>query len=662
VTQVGTNFVVTNTNDSGRGSLRQAILDANASAGDDLITFAIPGRGPHTITPATPLPAVEPTGDPLPDLGTLIIDATSQPGFAGRPVVELSGAIVGTGGDGLTIRSSSSIVRGLVINRFAAGIRLSPGPFLTTGNLVEGNYIGTDVTGKAGMGNSIGVLIDSADVFDNTIGGTVRAARNVISANGTGIEGFGGNTVQGNFIGTDARGAAALGNDRQGVRLFLSAAETPIGGSAPGARNIISGNRGDGVFVAEISSVLINNNFIGTDVSGARALGNGGDGIEVGPSLFTGGTISGNVISANGGNGVNGLDSFAAVSVLNNRVGTTRAGTRALGNLRTGVWFAGSEQAISGNVISGNREHGLVVNGLLNTIQGNRIGTAIGGRAALGNLGDGVRLLDRPNTVGAADGGPGNIIAFNGGDGVALAVDSGSSDDVTPILSNSIFSNGGLGIDLGDDGVTPNDACDGDTGANNRQNFPVIAAVERSASSTTVRGRLNSSPSAAYRLQFFASRAADPTGFGEGARLLGSTMVSTDSTCNATFAVTLPLAIAASHVVTATATDAFMSTSEFSNALAAVRGTPQEATRLLAGQVRNLVARGELNAGAGAVLAAKLHIAIFFMDREHLPAASGQLRGFIRLAQTLVTAGRLGAVQGRALADAANEIISGIVP
>ncbi len=102
VTQVGTTFVVTNTNDSGAGSLRQAILDANVSDGDALITFNIPGPGPHTITPLTPLPAAN-VGEPVPpDFGTVIIDGTSQPGFAGSPVVELSGAIVGTSGSGLT--------------------------------------------------------------------------------------------------------------------------------------------------------------------------------------------------------------------------------------------------------------------------------------------------------------------------------------------------------------------------------------------------------------------------------------------------------------------------------------------------------------------------------------------------------------------------------
>jgi hypothetical protein len=657
LTQADNTFVVVNTNDSGQGSLRQAILDANTTVGNDLITFAIPGAGPHTITPLTPLPAVEPVGDPLPDVGSLVIDATTQPGFAGSPVIELSGAAVGTSGDGLEIKAVGCVVRGFAINRFAAGVRFSPGPFLTTQNFVVGNYIGTDVTGTAALGNSYGVAFGPLEVFQNTVGGTVAAARNVISGNGNGVWGRAGNTVQGNFIGTDATGTVALGNDEDGVVLF-SGFDGLIGGTTPGARNIISGNGDDGVVISD-TTFLIANNYIGTDSSGGRPLANAGDGIEIGTPNPRG-DISGNVVSANGGNGINvSASDVIDGSIRDNRVGTNSAGTLALGNVRSGIVTSGSGQAITGNVISGNHEHGLLVSsGLLNTVQGNVIGTDTSATVALGNGGDGVRLLDRPQMIGGVDGGLGNVIAFNGGDGVAVLVASQTSSDVTAILSNSIFSNGGLGIDLGDDGVTPNDACDVDTGANNLQNFPVITAVEASVSSTTIRGQLNSSPSAAYQLQFFASSAADPSGFGEGARLLGSTMVTTDAACNATFAVTLPVAIAASHVVTATATDAFMSTSEFSNALAPVRQTPQEATRQLIDQIRRLVAQGALNRVAGVVLIATLRVAIVLMDRGHFAAAAQQLRVFNRLVTALVVAGRLGKVEGQALTDAANAIIA----
>jgi FG-GAP-like repeat len=664
VTQVGTTFVVTNTNDSGAGSLRQAILDANVSDGTALITFAIPGPGPHTITPLTPLPAAN-VSEPLPaDVGTVIIDGASQPGFAGTPIIELSGAVVGTSGDGLTIGSTGSVVRGLVINRFAVGIRFFEGFFSVIGGSVEGNYIGTDVSGTAALGNSTGLVLRTRFeppglVRNVTIGGTVAAARNIISGNGRGIDAELGNLVQGNFIGTDVTGTVALGNANRGVSL-ISGANGLIGGPAPGARNIISGNGDDGIRVGD-GSFLVTNNYIGTDVSGAQALGNSGDGIESSGPEDPPGTISGNVISANGRYGVLALSE--RIDVLDNRVGTNSAGTEALGNVLSGIFYNGDGHSVTGNVISGNREHGLVLfreGGAPNIVQGNRIGTDITGTAAIGNLGNGVHASGGPNTIGATDSGQGNVIAFNGGDGVSLPASPAAG--LGAIMSNAIFSNGGLGIDLGDDGVTPNDACDGDTGANDLQNFPVITAIDGSASSTTIQGQLNSAPSTTYLLQFFSSAAADPSGFGEGARLLGSTTVTTDSTCNAGFAVTLPVAVTAGHFVTATATDPLMRTSEFSNALPFVPQTPQEATRLLIGQVRSLVAQGELNRILGFVLEVRLRVAIFLMDRGHFQAAAQQLRGFNRLVEVFVRIGKLEAAHGQALTDAANAIIEQIDP
>jgi hypothetical protein len=582
----------------------------------------------------------------------VIIDATSQPGFAGSPVVELSGAVVGTTGDGLTIASPNCVVRGLVINRFAAGIWMSEGAFFSViDGFVEGNYIGTDVSGTADLGNTVGVGLQFAARI--TVGGTVPAARNVISGNENGIARFvsseGAMTVQGNFIGTDVTGTVALGNARLGVVIEGGL----IGGTAPGAGNIISGNGGDGIGVSE-GTHLISNNYIGTDLSGTRALGNAGDGIEV----FTdnaSGTISGNVVSANGGHGVL-LASFSSFDVLDNRIGTNSAGTAALGNALSGITAGPSSSPVrlfTGNVVSGNGEQGVDLDGFLTIVQGNRIGTDITGTVALGNGDDGLRLSGFEHTIGGPDSGQANVIAFNGGTGLNLL-----NGGVTPILSNAIFSNGGLGIDLGDDGVTPNDACDADTGVNELQNFPVLTAVDGTASSTTIQGQLNSVPSTTYQLQFFSSAAADPSGFGEGATLLGSTMATTDGTCNATFTVTLPVTVPAGHVVTATATSPAMETSEFSNALAVEAQTPQEATRDLIAQVRELVAQGELNRILGFVLEAKLRVAIFFMDREQFHVAVQQLRGFNRLVAVFVKAGKLDAADGQALTDAANAIIA----
>ncbi len=184
-------------------TLREAIDAANTVVGLDTIAFNIPGPGPHTISPGSALPTIT---------DSVIIDGTSEPDFAGTPIIELDGTNAGNDVDGLTITAGNSTVRGLVINRFGGdGIELS-----TLGwNVIEGNYIGTDTGGTTDLGNSSnGVYIHKAPY--NTIGGTVAAARNVISGNRTGVYIYGSgsteNTVEGNYIGTDKNGTADLGN------------------------------------------------------------------------------------------------------------------------------------------------------------------------------------------------------------------------------------------------------------------------------------------------------------------------------------------------------------------------------------------------------------------------------------------------------------------
>jgi len=206
----GQTFTVTNTNDSGTGSLRQAIESANLDYGLDIIAFNIQawgrqrGLSPHTIQPLTPLPHIT---DPV------IIDGYTQPGAAPATddtpatlLIELDGInVIGLHWDsGLNIGARNSTVRGLVINRFGdVGIHIQD----QRGNIIEGNYIGTDVTGTMNRGNFQGG-VRIWDAPNNTIGGTTPEARNVISGNngyGVGIllSGATANKVQGNFIGTD---------------------------------------------------------------------------------------------------------------------------------------------------------------------------------------------------------------------------------------------------------------------------------------------------------------------------------------------------------------------------------------------------------------------------------------------------------------------------
>src|SRR5207302_1099558 len=181
------------------------------------------------------------------------------------------------------------------------------------GNIEQGNFIGTNLTGMNALGNGLDGVGMGNGTTNNTIGGTTPAARNVISGNhGNGIvigqAGTTGNLVQGNFIGTNVTGTSALGNAVEGVNIFGSASGNTIGGTGSGARNIISGNSGDGIGIFDTISTAntVQGNYIGTDVSGTSALGNS-NGLLVGAqnNLIGGAaTGAGNLISGNRHSGV----------------------------------------------------------------------------------------------------------------------------------------------------------------------------------------------------------------------------------------------------------------------------------------------------------------------------------------------------------------------
>ncbi len=398
--------------DQADADLTNAACDADAATAGDQCTLraaiqeANDTSGADTIgfdIPGSGVQTIAPASGLPTVTGPVTIDGTTQPGFSGSPVIELNGSGAGAGVDGLAISAGNSTVRGLVINRFSQhGIMLQTGG----GNTVVGNYIGTDAAGTASLGNGFsGVRVDMSD--DNTIGGTSAADGNVISGN------------------------------YEGIRLRFT------------TESVVRGNR------------------IGTDATGAGALGN-----------FSTGVL---------------LDSAS--------------------------------------------------------------GCAIGGTAA----------------------GAGNTIAFNGswspnGGGVVVL-----SNAYNSILSNSVFSNDGLGIDLSSnfplDGVTPNDPDDGDFGPNQRQNFPVLGSATDIGGSTTIEGTLGSTPDGNFVVQFFSSPEADPSGNGEGKTYLGQTGVITDASGDASFTFATPDA-EVGEVVTATATGVsetgtpFFSTSEFSRAVA----------------------------------------------------------------------------------------------
>jgi CSLREA domain-containing protein len=442
-------------------------------------------------------------------------------------------------------------------------------------NAIQGNYLGTDPTGTIAIGNGeSGVALHSAT--NTLIGGTDAGAGNVLSGNTFGIL-IGnllatGNRIQGNHIGTNADGDAAIPNTQSGILIWGE--NTTIGGTEAGARNVISGNAGDGIGLAEAStSTVIQGNYIGTDASGTTALGNAtGISMNFSPANTIGGTQSGagNVISGNGGYGVTVTGSSAAGNVVRgNHIGTDASGTARLPNdigirvLDAPDNSIGGTEPGAGNVISGNARNGIRLLGpdaTGNVVLGNYFGTDATGTMNLGNGTGGVILGNQAsgNTVGSTAAGGGNVVAFNGRGGIALTVNAGANNQ---FRSNSVFENLRLGIDLANDLVTANDSDDSDTGPNNLQNFPALTSVA-SNDGVSIQATLNSSPSSTFGLDFFSNVACDESGNGEGRTPLGSSTLTTDASGSGTG--TAAFSNVSGTILTATATDANGNTSEFS--------------------------------------------------------------------------------------------------
>ena len=265
-------FTVTNTNDSSTGSLRQAILDAN-SMGGGMITFNIPGTGVHTISPLTVLPTITQTVtiDGYTQTGAM---ANTNPPTMGLNTVlkiELNGVNSGTNFSGLIINADNCTVRGLVINSFVHdGIDI-----FSNGNVITGNFIGTNPAGAVAMpngsGGAGGVILNGSPSNNTRWRHNARRAQPDLGKHrhGRSLPGS-GHTVQGNLIGTDVTGTLALGNTAVGV--VFNASNNLIGGTTIDARNIISAN-GRGIDLFGGSNNTVQGNFIGTDVTGTIAFG-----------------------------------------------------------------------------------------------------------------------------------------------------------------------------------------------------------------------------------------------------------------------------------------------------------------------------------------------------------------------------------------------------
>jgi hypothetical protein len=498
-------------------------------------------------------------------------------------------ASIGSTGSGIelftpgnTIGGTTPQARNIVSGNSASGILLG---YTGAGGIVQGNYIGVNAAGTAALGNGTQGVVVGGGVTGGTVGGVAAGSGNVISGNTQSGILVAGSGVQmlGNLIGTDKDGTTRLPN-ADGIT--VTGPNSQIGGPSASARNVVSGNNGAGVIIqgAGASGAQMQGNSIGLLVSGA-VLPNLDDGVLVdgAPSASIGGTTAGaaNVISGNEGNGVRirGAGSTGA-QILGNSIGTTLDGNSGRGNHAAGVLVESAPSVTIGNgtvaarnVISDNGSHGIwAVGGSGHSVRGNAIGTTTGGAPTLGNVGAGIALLDATNTaIGGTTAGQGNTVAGNGGHGVIV---EGNASVGNVILGNAMFANVGIGIDLGDDGVTPNDGTDSDSGPNNRQNFPIVtSAAFTGTASTPIVGSLNSAPSTAYRIELFTSAAADPTGHGEGQTFLGAATVNTDGAGAAAFSVNLPVALPVGQVVTATATDPQNNTSEFGQARAVAVNT-----------------------------------------------------------------------------------------
>ena len=385
---------------------------------------------------------------------------------------------------------------------------------ISNSNLVKGNFVDTNSTGSACLGPSNDKSVYVAGYNDNRIGGETPSERNVICAPGSGATAVylsgDHNVVEGNYIGINAAGNGAL-LARYGVEVV-----------------------GDGNIIGDTRNVIV-----------------AGTGVEIG--------------------GTN-------TSVLGNSVGTDATGSFSLAPAdAVGILDGGSASVIGGpassdgNLISGNTQ-GILAAGAGSKIQGNLIGLDASGTSSLPNTLVGIRVIASgplPVTIQQ------NVIAHNNSSNTAgyggVLVGAGALQGF--ITENSIFSNGGRGIVLGGYlAPPPNDACDGDSGANNLQNYPVLTSVVSNGTSTTIQGTLNSSTSSAFIVEFFSNLACDPSGFGQGALYLGNTPVATDGSCQGSFSAMVTPAVPAGQLIAATATDPLGNTSEFS-ACASATGT-----------------------------------------------------------------------------------------
>ena len=609
-------------------TLRAAIQEANATAnagGPDFIEFAISGPTPHVIQPGSTMPTVT---EPV------FIKGDSEPDYVDTPVIVVDGQNAGTDVDGLTFDAlnAGSLVQALsIINFDGDGILLDG----TGSTLIYNNYIGVAADGSAAGNDGAGVTMTNG-ASSNTIG-LGSGTTNVISNNGEyGIfigaaGGESNNRIKGNLIGVDPSGTTDMGNNFVGI-LANRATNTTIGGSLASERNVISGNALQGIRIFG-GDATIEGNYIGINEAGDAAIANDQDGIELESGASV--AVTDNVVSGNTERGIELVDSGTQADIKGNSIGTNAATDTAIPNgtggisigLNTGSSTIGGTSSGATNVIvSGTGAQGLFLDDG-NTVQGNYFNTNSNGDEL--GVGGGIRLFGDNNTIGGATAGAGNIMAvgisgegdsnvirgnyigtnpngdnLGGGTGTGIDIFSSGSNNViggvnageanviafqaTGVAFAEAFSNfpkgnstrgntirdNTIGIDVGDDGVTPNDAGDSDDGPNRLQNFPEIpnADYDSGANEVTVTYRVPSDPSLSgsgasvypLTIDFYQ---ADADGNGE-AYLGTDTYSATDYNNGPDKSITFTpgASVTAADDIVATATDANGNTSEFTEA------------------------------------------------------------------------------------------------
>jgi parallel beta-helix repeat protein len=426
--------IVSTTADGGPGSLRAAIYYANDHPGTT-VRFNIPAtdsgfsNGVYTIYVSGQLP-------PLVSDGT-VIDATTQPGYPGRPIVALDGSQtipqIEFSIGGIYVYAANCAVRGLAIDNFTnSAVNLLYN--YAASNHVEACYIGLAPDGATPAPNDYEGINISAGASANVIGGSSAGQRNVISGNsGYGITITGtnsnGNVVSGNYIGLDGSGALAVSNTYNGIGIWGGSCRNVIGGPGAGAGNVISGNVAYGIYIGDSNTIgtVVQGNYIGINAGGTGAVANSGSGLAV-VAGSAGNSILNNVVSGNASYGLFISDPGTSNNLIQgNFIGTDAAGMNALPNgyMGLGIWsgawdnLVGGTNAAARNVISGNAQNGMGMGGPAgggNVIEGNYIGVAGDGRSALPNDGVGVyvEISLQNNFIGS------NVISANTYGGISF--------------------------------------------------------------------------------------------------------------------------------------------------------------------------------------------------------------------------------------------------